>query len=261
MAGRNAAQRVLALITRMDETPNGGQASMLDGLKFVFDYEPMDAEREHARRLEAWRAQLDMVRRHLHRMGFPDALYMRWLNMLDNALRPTALAHPFEHLRQHANESVRLCLAWCAYALEDEGGADEAEAAEELAKQLRELLASEALNALPESVQHIYATHLQAVLDALDLARIDGSQSLRKAAKAAAMDIVAHQDEILDVAATATDASKGFVQKAGSALGKAFDLAKKGGEAADGIEKIAKLVVTHGPKAAELLGWAADRLP
>lgn len=261
MAGRNAAQRVLALITRVDEMPGGGQPTMLDGLKFVFNYEPVDAEREHARRLEAWRGQLDMVRRQLHRMGFPDALYVRWLNHLENALRPTALGQPFEHLKQHLSEPVRLCLAWCAYALEDEGGAEEAEAAEELARQLRELLASEALNALPDSVQHVYTNHLQAVLDALDLSRIDGSQSLRKAAKAAAVDIVAHQDEILDVAATATDASKSFVQKAGSALGKAFDLAKKGGEAADGIEKISKLVATQGPKAAELLGWVAARLP
>jgi hypothetical protein len=234
---------------------------MLEGLKFVFNYEPVDAEREHARRLEAWRAQLDMVRRQLQQLGFPDSLYARWLNHLENALRPTALALPFDHLRQHLSESVRLCLEWCAYALEDEGRVDESEAARELANQLRELMASEAINGLPESVRHIYSSHLQAVLDALDLASIDGSQSLRKAAKAAVVDIVVHDDEIGDVAATGNDESKSFIQRAGAVLGKAFDLAKKGGDAADGIDKVAKLATTHGPRAAELLGWVADKLP
>lgn len=258
MPGRNAAQRVKVFIDGALSVPQG--TTMVEGLTRLFAYQPVDAEREHARRLEAIHLQLDLAEKQLSSRGFPEDLYRHQFYRVRQAFRPALLQQGFDHVRSSMDESVRLCFSWCAYAMDDEGESVGSAEVSDLVDQLRSLLDSPEMATLPPSVRDLLTTHLAALLDAFSLAEIEGGSTLRKAAKAAAADLVAHADEIDSAAHSATPDQAGFMKRCGATLKRAMDAAAAGGKGVEGVEKMIKFATERGPQALELAGEVLKQL-
>lgn len=258
MAGRNAAQRVKVFVDGALSVHQG--VTMVDGLSRLFAYQPVDAEREHARRLEAIQLQLDLAEKQLSASGFPEDLYRHQFYRVRQVFRPALLQQGFDQVRNAMDESVRLCFSWCAYALDDEGESVGSAEVSDLIEQLRALLNSSQMATLPPGVRDLLITHLAALLDAFNLTDIEGGSSLRKAAKAAAADLVAHADEIDSAAQTATPDQAGFMKRCGATLKRAMDAAATAGKGVEGVEKMIKFATERGPQALELAGEVLKQL-
>lgn len=249
MPGNNAASRLHALAE--EATRVRGSVSMAEGLTKLFAYDPKDLEREHARRIEAWRVQVDTVRMQLRVNHFPEELYDRWLRQLEDVLQPALLRQSFDTFKAAVSESVRLCLQWCAYALPNEEVIEGEEELGYLLGVLRELLSSPELAALPGWMQELFATHLNAVLEGAELARIDGGGQLRKAVRSAFVDLTATAKDVDEVAEKSTSSQRSFIAKVGQTIKKGAEVAASTGKAFDGIEKVWKIAAEHGPAALE----------
>lgn len=250
MPGRNVGQRIKAVLDRVDSV--SPSVNLVEGFKQLFAYAPKDAEREHARRMEALLLQLDLAEAQLRKDKFPEVLFRRQFGKLREAFRPALMHQPFAHARGNLDEAARLCIDWVGFALPDEGEALDPSEAQMLANQLEELLASPLLADLPSSVRDLLAVHLRAVLEAIAMADIEGAAPLQKAAKAAATDLVIHADEIDACARSASDGQSTFLKRCGSALKHAMEAASLGGKGAEGVEKMLKLATERGPRALEL---------
>ena len=96
MAGVNAAQRIVDCLIRRSQI--GPNASMIDGLKTLFDYIPIEPYREHSKRLELLLTQIDAVESSLKNLSFPEHLYSQRVNTARNAFSPSALNNSWSHV-------------------------------------------------------------------------------------------------------------------------------------------------------------------
>lgn len=258
MPGKNVGQRIKMLVDRVDSV--NPSLTMVEGFKQFFDYVPMDAEREHARRMEAVLLQLDLAEVQLAKDNFPEQLFRRQFGKLREAFRTSLMHQPFSHVRSNVDESVRLCLDWVAFALPDEGEVLDTTNAKLLATQLDELLKNPALADLPPSLRDLFSVHLRAILDALGMVDIEGSVPLQKAVKVAATDLVVHAEEIDAYATTAPVNQASYLKKCGAKLKQVMDAAAQGGKGVEGVDKMIKFVSERGPQAIDFVKDIAQQL-
>lgn len=258
MPGRNAAERIKGLVDRVDSV--NPTLTLIEGFRQLLGYRSADAEREHARCMEALLLQVDLAEAQLISSAFPEELFRRQFGKVREAFRPALMHQPFSHARTNLDEAARLCVHWTAFALPDEGDVVESQKAKDLTTLLDELLGNALLADLPQSVRNVVEVHLRAILDALAMVDITGPEPLQKAAKAAATDLVIHADEIDAYAKSAPEQQSGFMKKCGSALKQAMEAASLGGKGAEGVEKIWKLVTERGPQALEMAKDAWNQL-
>jgi hypothetical protein len=225
---------------------------MIDGLNKLFEYSPKDPYREHARRLEAALAQLDIAETGLARIKLPRDLYIEQFSAIRNAFSSSALNSAAQHLHQNLGTDVLLALRWAAHVLEDEGGIVDQAELESFKKSLQQQLLEIGSSGLPETVKDFLGHHIGIMLEAIQLRPIQGSEPLQAAVKSLSADIVAHEQDLASASGQATHDQMSLLKKVGGTFNKAAEIASAAGKGAEGIQKVWKLATDCGPT---LLKW------
>lgn len=253
MPGNNPAQRLVELFEKVPRV--GAQEPMVNGLKALFAYEPVDAYRGHARRLEQVLVQIDLAERGLAALQFPKALFAGQFSKARNAFTPSALNSNFNHVIGHVTPEVVLAFKWAAFALADEGTQLNAESLHALIAEVTGLLADPSLQALPAVLRDLLVEHLTAILSALEGYPLTGSEPLQKAVKDLGIDLAADKEGIDAATDCADGEGKPVLSRAKAFFRKAVEAASVAGKGADGVEKVWKLASERGP---QLIDWARD---
>jgi hypothetical protein len=251
MPGNNPAQRIVDLLEKVPRV--GQQEPMVNGLKALFAYEPADAYRGHAKRLEQVLVQIDLAERGLVALQFPSSLFARQFTQARNAFTPSALNSNFSHVTGHVTTDVVLAFRWAAFALPDEGEQLKPESLDALITEVAALLDEPALQGLPQVLRDKLIEHLTAMLIALRGCPVTGSEPLQKAVKDLGLDLATNKDSF-DTAIESADArSKPFLDRTKAFIRKAVEAASIAGKGAEGVEKVWKLASERGP---QLIDWA-----
>ena len=251
MPGNNPAQRMIGL---MEKVPHvGPQEPMVHGLKTLFSYEPPDAYRGHAQRLEQVLVQIDLAEAGLRALQFPETLFLKEFSRARSAFTPSALNANFNHVRDHLTSDVLLAFKWAAFALPDEGEALKSERLQELTDQVAAQLKDNALQALPEGLRSFLTEHLTAILNALRGYSVAGVEPLQKAVKDFGVELVANRDAINTATASADDQAEPILSRTKALIRKVVETASLAGKGADGVEKVWKFAAERGP---QLIDWA-----
>lgn len=249
MPGTNAAQRVANHFTRLNSsTPN---TPMVEALGVFFEYQPEDAVREHARKLELLQSQIDIAVDGLKRQGFPEHLYKRQVQSARNAFSASGLNQQWNHVIGQITPDVKLAFDWIAYALPDQNDVVEKSALAELLESLNAILSDELLQTLPAVWKELIERHINAILEALAEQPITGSAPVEKAVKDLATDIMVHSDELQE--APVSPEAKPLLKRAFGAVGKTVELAVKAEKTLTAMDKLYKLVAEKWPLLQELI--------
>lgn len=251
MPGNNPAQRIVDLL---DKVPSVGQQEpMVNGLKALFAYEPADAYRGHAQRLEQVLVQIDLTERGLVALQFPSSLFTRQLAQARNAFTPSALNSNFNHVTGHITSDVVLAFKWAAFALPDEGEKLKPESLDALITEVAGLLDDPALRALPQILRDVLIEHLTAILTALRGCPVTGLEPLQKAVKDLGLELATNKDRFDAATNSANVESKPFLDRTKAFMKKSVAAASMAGKGAEGVEKVWKLASERGP---QLIDWA-----
>ena len=162
MPGNNPAQRIVDLLEMIPHV--GQQQPMVNGLKALFGYEPTDAYRSHALRLEQVLVQIDLAERGLVALDFPNTLFARQFSQARNGFTPSALNSNFSHVAGHVTPDVLLAFQWTAFASPDEGEQLAPGQVSALLAEVTGLLDDLALHGLPQVLRNLLIEHLTAML-------------------------------------------------------------------------------------------------
>jgi hypothetical protein len=251
MAGVNAAQRIVDCLIRRSQI--GPNASMIDGLKTLFDYIPIEPYREHSKRLELLLTQIDAVESSLKNLSFPEHLYSQRVNTARNAFSPSALNNSWSHVLNNVTPDVELAFMWAAYAMPDEIDQLDASTLAEFKEQIISLKSDPMLAKLPPTLRDLITKYFESILDAISTYSITGNAPFEKAATDLTVKIILEKDTLEAETTQVTKEAEPFFKQAKSFIKKTVDVVVATGKGADAIDKVLKLATEKGPLLLELV--------
>lgn len=251
MPGVNAAQRIVdCLIKRSQIGPN---ASMIDGLKTLFDYTPIEPYREHSKRLELLLTQIDSVENELKNLSFPEHLFSRQVSVARNAFSPSALNNSWSHVLNHVTPDIELAFMWAAYAIPDEVDQLDPSTLAEFKEEIISLKSDPMLAKLPPMLRDLISKYFDNILEAISTYSITGNAPFEKAATDLTVKIIVEKDTLEAETTQVTKEVEPFFKQAKSFIRKTVDVVVATGKGADAIDKVLKLATEKGPLLLEFL--------
>lgn len=251
MPGVNAAQRIVDCLIRRNQI--GSNASMIDGLKTLFDYTPIEPYREHSKRLELLLTQIDSVESNLKNLSFPDHLYSQQVSTARNAFSPSALNNSWNHVLGNITLDVELAFKWAAYAIPDEIDQLDASKLAEFKEEIFSLKSDPMLAKLPPTLRDLITKYFDDILNAISTYSITGNTPFEKAATDLTVKIILEKDTLEAETTQVTKEVEPFFKQAKSFIKKTVDVVVATGKGADAIDKVLKLATEKGPLLLELV--------
>lgn len=246
----NTAGRLLSLYDRLVKHMPGNAEPMIRIWASVFEIprESPDLEDEIVSYLQAVRSELDLLSRKLKEMGVDESLINPGFTRIRNVTSPSSLNAAW---KSHADEisklENRIPLLWANWVLRDD---DEGEMPDEkLTALLLELEALEKSLLEIELTPYLRKFLLQQILSirsALRLSRLQGAAPIETAMERVAGAIAINRQTISGECSKASEPAKSLLQRFGSALNKAAEIAgdlKKIKEGGQGMIEVGKAVI------------------
>lgn len=199
----NSAYRLSEIVQAALKAPE--KTSTVDVWASIFDIDVTDKHEKISTvssLLSALHSELNLVRRQMDETDFSESLYKPYLRKVENAISGQSLSTPWQSFKQNLTPDAVLALRFCSEILpkqEDPIAEEDRDEILDTISKLEDLLANTSLS---PSIVNLIHNQIGLIRRALGEYSIIGIKAVKKAVHTATGELVEHQEEVRQNAAS-----------------------------------------------------------